>query len=149
MKPELSRSDTLRRSAPGVVVLDCACVPPYDHGHRACPETEAERTTMVSVRTTPHPVRSKRIPLGDIVNAHMMGVNLDRPTGGSRLSPLPLLQQPHPPSARLEELEEIAGRSIGVDIENVIVHMEPVAMSTTRISVFPASTPASRHTGVK
>ena len=87
--------------------------------------------------------------LGGIVNAHIMGVNLDRPTWRFPVPPLPQRHQTHPPSAWLEELEEIAGRSIGIDIEIVIVHMEPHAISTTRISVFPAFTPAPRHTGVK
>ncbi|WP_437497350.1 hypothetical protein [Sorangium sp. So ce1099] len=116
-------------------------------------ETVAEswRTTMVSVRMTPRPVRSKRIPLGNIVNAHITDVNPDRPAWAIPVSPL--LSTPRSgaalPASSSLGLEAIVGRSFVIDIKNVIVHMERDAMLTTRISVFPASTPATRHTGVK
>lgn len=38
--------------------------------------------TKVSVFTTTHPWRSKRIPIGSIVNAHMGNVNSNRPARG-------------------------------------------------------------------
>lgn len=87
--------------------------------------------TKVAARRTNHPGRRKRIRLGDNVNDHMIGVNPDRhPRGASSVAPgAPSRRRaltprsggapPRPPY----ELEETAGRSIGIDTENVIVHI--------------------------
>lgn len=70
--------------------------------------------------------------LRHIVNAHITDVNLDRQAWRflQRLPspPLDAALRKSPPASSSRGLEEIAGRSIGIDTENRIVHIEPDTM---------------------